>query len=113
MSESPWLRPAVVALSALALLVVVAAGAGAPLRPLIAVWFLLVCPGLALTPLLRLGDLWAELTVVLALSVTLDLLVATAVMYAGAWSPGLIAAVLVAISLAGAALQLRGWRPGR
>jgi hypothetical protein len=107
------LRPAVVILSVVLLVVVVAAGAGAPVQPLVAGWFLLVCPGLALAPLIRLGDLWDELALAVGVSVALDIVVATGLMYAGAWSPPLIVAVLGAVSLAGAALQLRAQEPGR
>lgn len=112
MSGSRLLRPAVVAASVLALVGVVAAGAGAPLRPLVAIWFLLVCPGLALAPLIRIADAWDELAVALPLSVALDIVVASAFMYAGAWSPPLIVTVLALISLAGAGLQVRGRRLG-
>ena len=107
MADSPQLRPAVVLASLGVLAVVVAAGIGAPLQPLAAVWFLLVCPGLALVPLIRIGDPWEEIALALGVSVALDIVVATALMYADAWSPALIVGVLAAISIAGAALQLR------
>lgn len=112
MTSSHLLRPLVVIASVCALGAVVLAGVGSPLRPLLAVWFLLAVPGLALTPLLRLDDAWGELAVVLSLSVAVDIVVATALMYANAWSPTLIVGVLAAASLAGAAGQLlRGRAP--
>src|SRR5215217_7121699 len=107
MTDSPRLRPAVVVASLALLAVVVAAGIGAPLRPMAAVWFLLVCPGLALVPLIGIGDFWDEIALALGVSVALDVVVATGLVYADAWSPALIVGVLAAISLAGAALQLR------
>jgi uncharacterized membrane protein len=113
MNHGPWLRPTLVAASVLALGAVAAAGVASPLRPLLTVWFLLFCPGLALAPLLRLGDGWNQLAVAIPLSIALDILVASAFMYAGAWSAPLIVAVLAAISLLGAALQVRGWRVSR
>jgi hypothetical protein len=103
------LKPLVVVLSLVALVTVVVAGAGAPLQPLVACWFLLVCPGLALAPLLDLEDPWDELGVALGISVALDIVLATALMYAGAWSPALVVGLLAVISLAGAAAQLGGW----
>jgi len=48
--------PAVLLSSVLALGAVLIAGAESPLRTLLAVWFLLACPGLALAPLVRLSD---------------------------------------------------------
>ena len=110
MTSSQKLRPVLVVASVGALALVAAAGAGSPLRPLVAAWFLLTAPGLALAPLLRLRDAWGELALVLSLSVALDIVVATALMYAGAWSPALIVSVLAAVSLVGAALQLRSGR---
>ena len=94
-------------LSIFALLVVIGGDVGAPIRPLVAIWFLLICPGLAVAPLLRIGDAWDELGLVLATSVAIDLIVATAVTYAGAWSVPLIAGLLAVISLVGAGVQVR------
>jgi hypothetical protein len=99
--------PIVVALSVLAVALMAAAGGSSTPRTAIVVWFLLTGPGLALTPLLRLNDLWAEWTVVVAISVAIDILVATAFLYAAAWSPSAVFWVLAAVSLAGAAVQLR------
>jgi uncharacterized membrane protein len=106
-TSNPLLRPLLVVGSVCALGAVVIVGIGSPLRPIVATWFFLTAPGLALTPLLRMRDVWGELAVVLSLSVALDIVVATGLMYVGAWSPALIATVLAAVSLAGAALQLR------
>jgi hypothetical protein len=77
-----------------------------PLRFVVAFWFLLVCPGMALVPLMRLRDRIAEWTLAIALSLALDALVAGAMVFFGAWSPerGLI--ILVAVSLIGALLQV-------
>jgi hypothetical protein len=107
MTASRVVPPIVVALSVLAVALMAAAGGSSTPRTAIVVWFLLTGPGLALTPLLRLNDRWAEWTVVVAISVSLDTLVATTFLYAGAWSPLAAFCVLAATSLAGAALQLR------
>ena len=107
MISSRLLRPGLVMVSLCALVLVVLGDVGTPVRPLVAAWFLLMAPGLALAPLLRLPDGWGELTVVLALSVALDIVVAASVMYAGAWSPVLATALLGGISVVGALLQLR------
>jgi len=98
--------PAVLLSSVLALGAVLIAGAESPLRTLLAVWFLLVCPGLALAPLVRLSDALGTATVAIALSIALDMIVAAALLYAGVWSPVAAFMILATITLAGAARQL-------
>jgi len=99
----PW--PALVAGSALAAAAVALAGAPEAVRVPLVIAFLLLGPGMAFVPLLGLGDPVAELTVALGVSVALDLCVAMAMLYAGAWSPPATLVVLAAIALAGAAFQ--------
>ena len=104
--------PGLVTASALAAAAVALAGAPEPVRAPLVLAFLLLGPGMAFVPLLGLGDPVAELTVGLGVSVALDLCIAMGMLYAGAWSPLATLVVLVAIALAGAALQLatRGGR---
>ena len=83
------------------------AGAPAPVRAPLVLAFLLLGPGMAYVPLLGLGDALAELTLGLAVSLALDLAVAAAMLYTGAWSPRTSLLVLAGIALAGAALQGR------
>jgi hypothetical protein len=77
-----------------------------PLRTLLAFWFLLVCPGMALVRLLGLRDPFAELGVAVALSLALDTAVGEALLFAGAWSASSGLAALAALSVGGAALQV-------
>jgi len=77
-----------------------------PLRPVIAFWFLLVCPGMALVALLRLEDRLAEVLLAIGLSIGLDLIVAGTLVYAGAYSAEASLAVLSCISVGAAVLQL-------
>ena len=76
------------------------------MRTLTALAFLLLCPGMALVPLLRLGSLDLVLPVGLAVSLVLDTLVAAASLYLRAWQPGMVLFVLIGIALCGAAIQL-------
>lgn len=99
----PW--AAVVAGAAVAAAVAALAGAPDALRAPLVLGFLLIGPGMAFVPLLDLGDPVAELTVALGVSLALDLAVALAMLYAGAWSPVASLGVLAAIALAGAMLQ--------
>ena len=74
---------------------------------IVIVLFVLVCPGLALVPLFGLDDVWAEVTLALAASVTVSTVLATTLLFAGLWSPTAIFIGLATISLAGAGLQLQ------
>ena len=110
-------RPPAPSLMALAL--AGAAGAavllslGNPIRSLFVLSFLVAGPGLALVPLMRL-DGWAGLTLAVGLSLALDALVATVMIYANLWSPTATLAVLVLVSAVGAIAQLLtgSFRPG-
>jgi uncharacterized membrane protein len=104
--RAPAVTTAVVAASVCALAVALAADAPPAVRGPLALWFLLACPGLALVPLLRLADPVARWTLIVSLSVALDLAVTLIMMYAGWWSSPAIFAVLAAISLAGGVAQL-------
>ena len=97
--------PSAVIIWALATSTVAAAGAGNPLRSALVLPFLCAGPGLALVPLLRIGGL-AGLTLAVGISLAIDALLPTAMIYAGLWSPDATLAVLVVLSLLGAAGQL-------
>ncbi len=84
---------------------VVLLGVGNPLRSLFVLSFLIAGPGLALVPLLRIGG-WPGLTLAVGLSLALETLVPTIMIYASIWSPDATFAVLVLLSLVGAAAQL-------
>jgi hypothetical protein len=80
-----------------------------PLRPLLVVPFLLVIPGMVLVRRLRLAEWWVELLLAVGLSFAVNTLLATAMVYAGVWSPNLLLAVLVWLSLvAGIEELIRG-----
>ena len=106
MIRTALLWPAAILASAMAITAVTLLGLHTGARALLAVWFLLVCPGMAVVRFLRLPDVWQELTLALALSVALDTLVAGILVYSGAWSPGAAVAILAVISAAGACGQL-------
>jgi hypothetical protein len=113
MTRSPWIWPAIIILSGVGAGVVALGNVESPIRPLIALWFLFVCPGMAFVRLLRLGEGLSEWPLAIALSLALDVIVAAAMLYAGAWSPrwGLVA--LICLSFSGAILQIvagySGW----
>jgi hypothetical protein len=85
-------------------------GVHSPLRVAVVLWFVLVCPGMAIVRLLRLPDAVAELTLAVAVSLTLATFIAGIGLYSGLWAPGATLAVLIAITIGAAAL--RGPRRG-
>ncbi len=76
------------------------------LRPVVMLSFLFICPGMALSRLLRLGNTLIELLLGIALSITLDSIVACVLLYTGQWSPIFILEILIVLSLAGAIGQV-------
>jgi len=99
--------PALVAGAAILACAVMLAGAPTPIRAVVVACFGLFVPGGAVVPLLGLSDLAAQLTLCLAVSLSLDLAVACALVYAGAWSPPAGIVILAAFALAGAGHQAR------
>src|SRR6266702_66959 len=100
------LWPAVIILSTIATGVVTFVITDTPVRPFIALWFLFICPGMAPARLFRLIDPMIEWTLAVALSFAIDAIVAGILMYAGRWSPPGTLAILMAISLGGAIMQI-------
>lgn len=101
----PYRWPLVIVISVVAL--VLAIVFDSPLRPPLTFWFMLLCPGMALIRLFRLREPLTEITLAIALSVTLNILVAELILYAGVWFPELGLGILIGISLVGAVLQVR------
>ena len=107
-ASARWVWPLVLVASALGALAATVANWPSPIRPVLVLWFLLVCPGMALVRLLWLEDAIAEWTLAVAVSLALEIIIAGTMLYAGLWVPPLILATLAAVSLAGALVQL--WR---
>ena len=98
--------PLIIIVSALGATLVVIGDIGAPLRPIIIFWFVLVCPGMAFVRLLRLEERITELTLAVALSVTLGTIVAEVMVLNRIWSPQGGLFVLVGLSLSGTIWQI-------
>ncbi|NOK63686.1 MAG: hypothetical protein GFH27_549379n29 [Chloroflexi bacterium AL-W] len=103
MSRFIW--PIIILLSAIGAGVVVFQDMSTPIRPILAFWFVLVCPGMALVRLLGLREWVVELMLGIALSISLTTIVAMVTLYIGNWSPPLVLGVLIGISLVGILLQ--------
>lgn len=101
-----WGWPAVIIGSALATRLVVLLHVGIVMQPAIVMWFLFICPGMTLVRFFRLQEILIEWILAFALSVAIDGIVASIVLYAGRWSPINILDLLISFCLAGALLQL-------
>src|SRR5262249_26710712 len=98
--------PITITVSALAAGIVMLTSTGTPLRPILAFWFLLICPGMAFIRLLHIQEPVVEWTLAIALSIALNTIVAEAMVYAGIWSPPLGLGVMIGLSLLGALFQI-------
>lgn len=98
--------PAIIVVSAIVSAATMVTGSGSPFRVVSGFVFLLVGPGMAWVPLLRIRDALIELTLGIALSIGLGVTVGQAMVYFRIWSPewGLLA--LVCLSAVGIDLQL-------
>jgi uncharacterized membrane protein len=101
-----WIQRAVIGVT-IGAAVLLALGGPAALRiPLLAA-FVLLCPGLAWTPLLRTGDVGDTLAISVGLGIALAALVAQTMALAGWWSPGAGFLVLAAVTVVGLSMQRR------
>lgn len=103
---APIWPPMALASAALAC-VLVALDPESVVRAVAVLWFVLVCPGLSVVRLARLDDRLAEASVAVAASLAIAGGTSGALMYAGWWSPPRVLAVLVAVTIAGVAAELR------
>lgn len=82
-------------------------GLASPFRLMIILWFLLVCPGMAFVRLLKFDETYYEWTLAIALSISLDAIVACLLLYTGLWSIELGLLIVILMSFLGAYLQIR------
>jgi len=98
--------PAILVGSTLLAAIAVAAPVSPGIRLPIVLWFLAVCPGLAIVRLARLEDGLGELVTGVALSFALIAALAIASVYAQIWQPYVIFGILAAIALAAVAVDV-------
>lgn len=104
--RAQWLWPRVLMLSALAVAVTVFWDLDYVLRPPLALWFVVVCPGMAIVRLLRISNAGMELTLGIAMSLLATLVVSTVTVYGGDFSADGSLMVLVTICVVGSVLQM-------
>jgi hypothetical protein len=110
MKRQSLLWPGVIVFSALAAAVVNFAIPDVLGRPIIVMWFLFVCPGMTLVRFLRLSEPIAEWTLAIALSFSIDALVAGLQMYTGLWSPSGALGIIIGFCLVGVIVQIIYWK---
>jgi hypothetical protein len=101
--------PSIITLSVAAVEVLVYNDMETPVRPLVTLWFLMICPGMAYVRLLGLQDVVAEVVLAVVLSLVLALITASVILYTGHWSPELILMILITLSVVGVTCQLLQW----
>jgi predicted nucleotidyltransferase len=101
-----WLWPAIIILSTIAAGLIAFVITDTAVRPIIILWFLFVCPGMALVGFFHLEELAVKWILALALSFAVDAIVAGILLYTGRWSPTGTLEILMGISLGGAVLQI-------
>jgi hypothetical protein len=103
--NSIWFWPVILTGSAVATAAVFLADSHNVLRPWLALWFLLVCPGKAIVRIFEVNDALLEWVLSLALSVSLAGIIVTVQIYTRSWSPTVALFILVGVTLAGVAVQ--------
>jgi uncharacterized membrane protein len=102
-----WGRwPTVLVVSTLLALLVTFINLQSPVRVVITFWFLLICPGMAFVRLLRIEDRLIELTLAVALSLSLDIIVVEGMLFFNRWSAELGLGVIAFACLIGTSLQI-------
>jgi hypothetical protein len=103
---APVAWPTVLVISAAAAYAVTQVEVQAPIRFVVVLWFLAVCPGMGIVGLLRTGSAAQEWTFAVAVSIALEVIVAGTLLYLGSWLPELYLAILIGITGVAAALQM-------
>jgi hypothetical protein len=102
----PWVWPALILLSVVMTGLAVFVFPLLPARPLIVFWFLFVCPGAALVRFLRIQEPVSVGTLAVAMSLSVDALIAGCQMYAGYWSPEWTLVIVMALTVVCLLIQL-------
>jgi uncharacterized membrane protein len=101
-----WMWPIIITSSAIGIGLFVFGDGTSPVRPAMALWFLLICPGMAFVRLLHIKDSGNELTLAVALSLAIDVALALVMAYTKLWSLQGGLSILIGISMLGAVFQV-------
>jgi peptidoglycan/LPS O-acetylase OafA/YrhL len=110
-SAARWVWPGLIIASTVVFLGIILLDVRGPLRVIVAVWFLAVCPGMAWTRVFGFDDPAARWTVATASSLSIEVLIAAAMAYARSWSVEGAVVALAAVAVVGAIVDLASsWR---
>ncbi len=101
-----WSWQVIIVLSALAAALFAFVFSDAPLRSIVVMWFLFICPGMMLVRFLRLNQPLVEWVLAFALSLAINAIVSGIFLYIGKWSPVVIICIIIDFSIVGAITQL-------
>ena len=103
-SRQPW--PLVITISVALMALLLTAGVEGPVRVVVALWFVCVCPGMAFVPLFGFRTTGAALAMGVVVSLVCSTLIATMLVEIGGLSQTSGFIVLAGLCLLGSALQL-------
>lgn len=105
---------AIIVASSGLLIVAVQTGGSSPVRTIITLWCFLVCPGMAYIQSLHIEYAPIRWTLAIALSISIDILVALAILYGGVWNYKLGMFVILIITWIGVGISImRAWTVSR
>ena len=105
----PLRWPAAILISCVLMSDLLLSDAQGPLRMVVAVWFVLFCPGMAFAPLLSIPSASVELLLGVAVSIALGTIATTAIVVVGGLSATTGLFALQGVCLLGCALQAWRW----
>ena len=106
MTRIAWMWPVSILFSALIVVFVLFAFPAIVLRPVIIMGFLFICPGAVLVRFLQIKESAVEWMLALALSFSLDAIVAGIQLYAKIWSPTGTLSILIGLCFVGSLMQI-------
>ena len=101
-----WSWPIIIFFSVAIVIFFTFVNPGTPIQGIAILWFVTLCPGIAVVPLLKLNHFLIEVTLAVALSLSIDAIVVGIFLYGGYWSPPAMLWVLIVLSLIGSMLQI-------
>ncbi len=101
-----FIWPLVILISAIIAGLLAASSYNAPIRMLVAFWFLLVCPGMAFVRLFAFKEKLAEWVLAIGLSIAIDVVVSEIAVVNRMWSLQGMVDVLIGLCFIGAFLQV-------
>jgi len=103
--RSKWIWPGILAVSAGLVVILFVTNLSTPLRSVLALWFLLVCPGMSIVRIFDVQAFLLEWVLAITLSISLAGAIATLMVYTATWSPALGLSILIIITIVGVIIQ--------